>query len=521
MLPPFKMRLYFFPVCPASRAVWLFLVEHDIPFELIKIDFQNGEHLSAKFTEINPHHTVPVVQDQTIILTQCNTILRYLGTKYHLNQWYPAEIADRAKIDLYLDWHQGHFKRVNQIALENAVGYSTTNFSLSAEGPSQHDMEKVAAVMRSYQETLALLESIFLDKTDFIAGNLITIADLVAATEITFHRLLNTELSPKVSQWLERVISTLQPTTWKTVHADWEKWITSSQENIRKAQEQAQRVAKKGRDAKGGSKPPDVCHSVSFLDPPRDVFTHLTDPAFLTKATGSACTFSPKCPGTFSYYGEQVSGTNLVFVQDLMILQSWRATDWPQGRFCTTKIVLERAPEVLGVPGGTEVILTQSDVPEGWIRRTDEWWQGPIGFWRAVEGTVTRNILQNVFFEYAPPHDLYELMMDSGRLSRLTRTRCEVGRGVGSELDLCDGQITGKTTDLVTDSRIVQRIRFADWPPNHMANASCDIKRVAGGTDLIFNLTGVPADKWRQVSEFWEKTFWRKMQKEFQQLTVR
>jgi len=41
-----------------------------------------------------------------------------------------------------------------------------------------------------------------------------------------------------------------------------------------------------------------------------------------------------------------------------------------------------------------------------------------------------------------------------------------------------------------------------------------EIKRVAGGTDLVFSQTAVPVDKYRAVQEGWDKNFWRKIQKE-------
>jgi len=50
--------------------------------------------------------------------------------------------------------------------------------------------------------------------------------------------------------------------SWKTVHAEFEKFVATAVEQIKRQQEQQQKFIKKGRDAKGGSKPPDICHSV-------------------------------------------------------------------------------------------------------------------------------------------------------------------------------------------------------------------------------------------------------------------
>jgi len=196
-----------------------------------------------------------------------------------------------------------------------------------------------------------------------------------------------------------------------------------------------------------------------------------------------------------------------VFVTDVMVLQSWRSSDWPQGRSCTTKFVLAPTPE-----GGTELTLTQSDIPENFIKKTDDWWIP--NFWKPVDGVCTRNVVLQVFFENASPHELYELLMDTTKLVHFTKSRCEMGRGVGSEFDLIDGQIVGRSIELITDARIVWKWRYQDWPANHFSTVTIEIKRVQGGSDLLLNQTNVPVDKCRVVVENWEKNFWKKMQKE-------
>jgi len=504
MLPPFRMKLHFFPVDAASRAIWIVCQEFDIPFDLIKIEFQNSEHLTSKFTEINPNHTVPVLQDEKVILYHGHTIVRYLANKFNLIQLYPVDPVERARVDLYLDWHTTHLKKTSDSALEHVAGFSVWNFSFSSE-PTV-DMDKAASSIKSYVESLNYLEAYFLDKSDFICGDRVSIADIVAATEITYHRLLNADLTqfPKVLQWYERVSNSFQQ--WKSCNLDFDKFIVAAVEQAKKQQEQAQKIFKKGRDAKGGSKPPDICHTVYFQEPPHETFMKLTDGAYLTKTTGLNCTYTPSNAGKFSYANEQITGSNLVFVQDVMVLQSWRMSEWPQGRTCTTKFVLA------AVEGGSELTLTQSDVPEQFIKKTDEWWL--TNFWKPVEGVLTRNIVQQVFFENASSHEIYEMLMDSAKLAKFTKTKCEMGRGVGSEFELFDGQITGKTVELVTDAKIVQKMRFHDWPPNHHSTVTIEIKRVAGGTDLVFSQTSVPVDKYRAVVDNWEKNIWRKMQRE-------
>jgi len=254
-----------------------------------------------------------------------------------------------------------------------------------------------------------------------------------------------------------------------------------------------------------GQKPPDISHTIYFPSPPHEVYTILTDEAQLSKATQLACKFTACNGGKFSY-GDIINGTNLIFMQDVRILQSWRSNDWPQNTFSTVKIMLDKMEN-----GFTEVTMTQIDVPDAFIKRTDDWW---LGFWKHLDVVLCRNIIQQVFFENAKPRDVYELLMDSAKLAKYTKTKCEIGRGVGGDFNLYDGQINGKNVELITDAKIVQKWRMQDWPAWHFSTVTLDIKKVAGGTDLMFSQTAVPVDKYRAVQEGWDKKFWSKMQRE-------
>lgn len=500
------MKLYYFPISGPCRAVWLFLKEVQIPFEGIKIDLTQSEQMSTKFTELSPMHSVPVIKDATITLHEVGAILRYLANKFRLNQWYPTETTQRAKVDQYLDWHT-HLRKSSVAALEITTGLRTSTFTFSAE-QDPNEMDKVAVVMKNYLDCIAVLESSFLDKTDFLAGDHMTIADVLAVTEITFHQLMNTELkgsAPKVAQWYERVTSQLQH--WKSIHAEFEQFAKVTADHQKKMQENQIKAKRYGKDAKGGQKPPDVSHTVYFPTNAHEVYLMFTDEAQLSKAIQIPCKIHACNGGKFSY-GDIVSGTTLIFLQDLKILQSWRSNDWPQNVFSTVKITLEK------IEGGTELTMTQSDVPDAFLQKTDAWWSG--FFWKHLEAVLTRNIIQQVFFENAKPREIYELLMDSAKLTKYTRTKCEIGRGVGGDFTLYDNLITGKNLELVTDTKIVQKWRMSDWPTWHFSTVTMEIKRVAGGTDLMFSQVAVPVDKYRAVQDGWDKNFWRKMQREIQ-----
>jgi glutathione S-transferase len=61
-----------------------------------------------------------------------------------------------------------------------------------------------------YLEVLNQLEQKYLAKTDYVCGSAISLADIVGATEVQFHVMLDINLDltcPKVAAWLKRVFS--------------------------------------------------------------------------------------------------------------------------------------------------------------------------------------------------------------------------------------------------------------------------------------------------------------------------
>ena len=67
----------------------------------------------------------------------------------------------------------------------------------------------------------------------------------------------------------------------------------------------------------------------------------------------------------------------------------------------------------------------------------------------------TKTIRQSVTFK-AKPHEIYELLMDSDKHSRLTGSIAQIERNVGSEFSVYDGNIRGINLELVPDQKIIQ-----------------------------------------------------------------
>jgi glutathione S-transferase len=92
------LKLYGSAFSRASIVKW-YLEELAIPYELVTLDMQAGEHLQDAFLQINPFGKVPaIVEDDGFQLWESGAILMYLAEKYaktplspekraELNQW--------------------------------------------------------------------------------------------------------------------------------------------------------------------------------------------------------------------------------------------------------------------------------------------------------------------------------------------------------------------------------------------------------------------------------------------------
>ncbi|MFC2036004.1 SRPBCC family protein [Chloroflexota bacterium] len=122
----------------------------------------------------------------------------------------------------------------------------------------------------------------------------------------------------------------------------------------------------------------------------------------------------------------------------------------------------------------------------------------------------TKIIRQSVTFK-AKPHEIYEVLMDSDKHSRLTGSIAQIERNIGSVFSVYDGDIQGVNLELVPDQKIVQSWRYSDWPEGHYSKATFSLREVPGGTSLIFTQTGLPAEFYEDIKQGWQDYYWEPM----------
>ena len=117
-----------------------------------------------------------------------------------------------------------------------------------------------------------------------------------------------------------------------------------------------------------------IQQTVTFKASPHEVYETLLDSARHAAFSGSPAEISREVGGAYSAYDGYISGKNIKLVPDREIVQSWRAVDWPVGKYSTVTFLL------LPIPDGTRLNFSHVDVPDGteeeftrgWI---DNYWE--------------------------------------------------------------------------------------------------------------------------------------------------
>lgn len=124
----------------------------------------------------------------------------------------------------------------------------------------------------------------------------------------------------------------------------------------------------------------------------------------------------------------------------------------------------------------------------------------------------TKTIKQTAVFK-ASSHEVYEALMDSKKHSEFSGEDASISRKVGGKISAYSGYIDGENLELVKDKKIVQKWRGSDWPERHYSTATFELKKVPGGTKLIFTQTEVPEEFCKDVSDGWKEFYWEKMKR--------
>ncbi|XP_074526321.1 glutathione S-transferase theta-1a [Halichoeres trimaculatus] len=227
------MELYLDLHSQPCRSVFMFARVLGIPFEFKTVDLSSGQQYGPEFTKISPLSKVPVMKDGDFVLTESTAILEYMAQKTSApDHWYPADLQQRARVNEYLSWQHTNLRMHGSKVFLLRIMFPMI---MDSEVPK----EKMDSAMEDLEKSLKLLEEKFLAGKPFIAGNKISLADLVAVVEIMQPVGSGVDVfasRPKLGAWRERVKKELGETLFDEAH-----------EPVMKVQSLPERMKKDGR----------------------------------------------------------------------------------------------------------------------------------------------------------------------------------------------------------------------------------------------------------------------------------
>jgi glutathione S-transferase len=196
--------LYGVPLSQPVRAVmWLLLIKR-VPFEMVFINpgskGDNGSRHPSYLAK-NPGGTIPTIEerDTGFVLGEAHAILCYLGNRHAWEDVYPSDPARRAKIDWYLHYHHRNVR-------EASIGLVAPKIRKDLNIPEATQRAALATVTNA----LGVLDTGWLARSTYLAGDTLTLADFAAYVEIgqlqsCFTNLYDFAPFPNVRRWLDEM----------------------------------------------------------------------------------------------------------------------------------------------------------------------------------------------------------------------------------------------------------------------------------------------------------------------------
>lgn len=151
--------------------------------------------MTAEFLKLNPQHTIPVLDDNGVVVSDSHVICSYLADKYagQNDELYPKNEAQRRLIDARLYYDCGHlFPRVRFI-VEPVIYF----------GVAQIPEDRITYMQKAYDG----LEHCLTGAT-YLAGDKLTIADLCTVATVTTAAAfapIEEAKYPRLTEWIKRM----------------------------------------------------------------------------------------------------------------------------------------------------------------------------------------------------------------------------------------------------------------------------------------------------------------------------
>lgn len=168
----------------------------ELSFERIDAGAAFGITRTPDYLARNPNALVPLLEDNGFDLWESNVIVRYLCARHGAGGLYPQDLRQRFDAERWMDWQQ---TTLNPAGREAFMQWIRT-------APERRNPRAIADSVAATEPLLALLEA-QLARTPFLAGEMLTMADIPVACEM--HRWWGLPMEhprhPHLERWYQGI----------------------------------------------------------------------------------------------------------------------------------------------------------------------------------------------------------------------------------------------------------------------------------------------------------------------------
>ena len=157
-----------------------------LEYEYVQVKVREGEHRKEEYLKVNPVGKIPAIDDGGFCLFESNAIVKYLCQKND-SDLYPKDLKDSASVDQWIDFSTIHIGAAINRVIFNKVFANFANVEV--------DERSLEDGLNFLHRFLPVVEN-QLSKNKFLAGENVTLADLVLLAAIDPMEIIEYDLSP-------------------------------------------------------------------------------------------------------------------------------------------------------------------------------------------------------------------------------------------------------------------------------------------------------------------------------------
>jgi len=131
--------------------------------------------------------------------------------------------------------------------------------------------------------------------------------------------------------------------------------------------------------------PKTISQSLLFAAPPATVYALYADQKLHADVTGAAASIKAKTPSDFSAWDGYIKGRTLEARSNELIVQTWRADDWPSEAPDSVLVLLFQSEGE-----GTRLLVSHVNVPDGQAKELKKGWSD--FYWKPWKKWIKENV---------------------------------------------------------------------------------------------------------------------------------